>query len=244
MKTEVFLACLLALATKSHAISFRLEPEFRKCIREEVHKDVLVVGEYRLSEVEGQQTDLVVRVGKASRDVVKGHFHISSDMHFCNALIAITNAVCRLPIPKAIPCSVKRQHLKEGLPSPLKSTTCLKSAFTQLYQVGHRWGSIGRGQDESVLVMCVGPGGEVERDVHLELKHGVEAKNYDDVSNTECVCTWELMQLASVQLGKAEKLKPMELELRRLEDLAESIVNDFAYMRAREEEMRDTNGEN
>lgn len=34
----------------------------------------------------------------------------------------------------------------------------------------------------------------------------------------------------------------MELELRRLEDLADSIVNDFAYMRAREEEMRDTNG--
>jgi len=34
----------------------------------------------------------------------------------------------------------------------------------------------------------------------------------------------------------------MEMELRRLEDLAESIVNDFAYMRAREEEMRDTNG--
>ena len=45
-----------------------------------------------------------------------------------------------------------------------------------------------------------------------------------------------------LQIGKAEKLKPMELELRRLEDLAESIVNDFAYMRAREEEMRDTNG--
>lgn len=38
-------------------------------------------------------------------------------------------------------------------------------------------------------------------------------------------------------------MKPMEMELRRLEDLAESIVNDFAYMRAREEEMRDTNGE-
>lgn len=45
------------------------------------------------------------------------------------------------------------------------------------------------------------------------------------------------------QLAKAEKLKPMELELRKLEDLAESIVQDFAYMRAREEEMRDTNGE-
>ena len=34
----------------------------------------------------------------------------------------------------------------------------------------------------------------------------------------------------------------MELELRRLEDLAKSIVDDFSYMRTREEEMRDTNG--
>ncbi len=48
--------------------------------------------------------------------------------------------------------------------------------------------------------------------------------------------------LVLMQVGKAEKLKPLELELRRLEDLAESIVNDFAYMRAREEEMRNTNG--
>lgn len=55
------------------------------------------------------------------------------------------------------------------------------------------------------------------------LKHGVEAKNYDD-------------------LAKAEKLKPLEVELRRLEDLSDSIVQDFAYMRQREEEMRTTNG--
>ena len=46
-----------------------------------------------------------------------------------------------------------------------------------------------------------------------------------------------------MQIAKAEKLKPMEVELKKLEDLSESIVNDFAYMRAREEEMRDTNGE-
>ena len=45
-------------------------------------------------------------------------------------------------------------------------------------------------------------------------------------------------------IAKAEKLKPLEKELRKLEDLSESIVNDFAYMRAREEEMRDTNGMN
>ena len=45
-----------------------------------------------------------------------------------------------------------------------------------------------------------------------------------------------------MQLAQAEKLKPLEVELRRLEDLSKSIVDDFAYMRAREEEMRDTNG--
>ena len=55
----VFL-CFLAFAGRGKAISFRLEPEVRKCVKEEVHKDVLVVGEYRLSEVAGQKTDLVV----------------------------------------------------------------------------------------------------------------------------------------------------------------------------------------
>ena len=34
----------------------------------------------------------------------------------------------------------------------------------------------------------------------------------------------------------------MEVELKRLEDLADAVVNDFAYMRQREQEMRDTNG--
>jgi len=61
-----------------------------------------------------------------------------------------------------------------------------------------------------------------EREIYLEMKHGIEAKNYEDIA-------------------KAEKLKPLEVELRRLEDLSKSIVDDFAYMRSREEQMRDTN---
>ena len=43
-------------------------------------------------------------------------------------------------------------------------------------------------------------------------------------------------------MAAVEKMKPLEIELKRLEDLAEDIVNDFAYMRQREQEMRDTNG--
>lgn len=49
--------------------------------------------------------------------------------------------------------------------------------------------------------------------------------------------------LVVLQLAKAEKLKPLEIELKKLEDLSQSIVNDFAYMRSREEDMRDTNGQ-
>ncbi|NWZ94402.1 TMEDA protein, partial [Nesospiza acunhae] len=68
----------------------------------------------------------------------------------------------------------------------------------------------------------VGTGRMPDQLVTLDMKHGVEAKNYEEIA-------------------KVEKLKPLEVELRRLEDLSESIVNDFAYMKKREEEMRDTN---
>ncbi|KAM9302248.1 transmembrane emp24 domain-containing protein 10-like [Gastrophryne carolinensis] len=56
----------------------------------------------------------------------------------------------------------------------------------------------------------------------LDVRHGVEAKNYED-------------------MAKAEKLKPLEVELRRLEDLSASVIKDFTYMKKREEEMSDTN---
>lgn len=60
------------------------------------------------------------------------------------------------------------------------------------------------------------------QEVSLVTKRGVEAKNYEG-------------------LGEAAKLKPLEVELKRLEDLSDSIVQDFSQMRRREEEMRDTN---
>ncbi|XP_026273626.1 transmembrane emp24 domain-containing protein bai [Frankliniella occidentalis] len=62
----------------------------------------------------------------------------------------------------------------------------------------------------------------IRQEVSLVTKHGIEAKSYE-------------------ALGEAAKLKPMEVELKRLEDMSESIVQDFSLMRKREEEMRDTN---
>lgn len=43
-------------------------------------------------------------------------------------------------------------------------------------------------------------------------------------------------------MGEANKLKPMEVELKKLEELSGSIVQDFEQMREREVAMRDTNG--
>ncbi|RZC34134.1 transmembrane emp24 domain-containing protein bai [Asbolus verrucosus] len=63
----------------------------------------------------------------------------------------------------------------------------------------------------------------IGQDVSLVTKHGVETKNYET-------------------FGDAAQLKPIEKELKRLEDLSNEIVQDFALMRKREEEMRDTNG--
>lgn len=43
-----------------HGLMFELLPNTRKCLREEVQKDVLVTGEFEFSEVNGQRTDLTV----------------------------------------------------------------------------------------------------------------------------------------------------------------------------------------
>ncbi|XP_016977391.1 transmembrane emp24 domain-containing protein bai [Drosophila rhopaloa] len=62
----------------------------------------------------------------------------------------------------------------------------------------------------------------VVQEVSLQTKKGVETKSYEGI-------------------GEASKLKPLEVDLKRLEDLSDSIVRDFVLMRKREEEMRDTN---
>lgn len=143
-------------------LMFHLEPMAKKCLKEEIHKDVLVTGDYDVTEGGDQKTNLMVTDTRGhtlykKEDVTKGKFAFTTDEY-------------------------------------------------DMFEVCF----------ETVK------GGGKAREVSLVMKHGVEARNYDDIA-------------------KAEKLKPMELELRRLEDLSEAIVNDFAYMRAREEEMRDTN---
>jgi len=141
----------------------KLSSNSEKCLKEEVHKDVLVTGSYTVEDKPNIDVDIKITDSKA---------HIL----------------------------FQKDEASEG-----------KFAFTL--------------DTADVFSICFNArGGNKGEAVEIELglKRGVEAKNYDE-------------------LAKAEQLKPLELELRRLEDLTESIVNDFALMKKREEEMRDTN---
>uniref|UniRef100_A0A673XAN7 Transmembrane emp24 domain-containing protein 10-like n=2 Tax=Salmo trutta TaxID=8032 RepID=A0A673XAN7_SALTR len=148
------------------SITFYLPVNLRKCLREEIHKDVLVTGEYEVSEQPNAKTNLKITDSS-------GHILYS------------------------------KEDASKG-----------KFAFTT--------------EDYDMFEVCfeskspLGTGRVTDQLVNLDMRHGVEAKNYEEIA-------------------KVEKLKPLEVELRRLEDLSESIVNDFAYMKKREEEMRDTN---
>jgi len=158
-------AALVLMAASSHGLMFHLEPNSRKCLKEEIHKGVLVTGDYDISAQPDQVVDLMV-------------------------------------------IDTKGQHLVNR-----ENTDKGKFAFTT--------------DDYDVFEVCFMSRVPANRrgqrhEVLLNLKHGVEAKSYEG-------------------LGDAAKLKPLEVELKRLEDLSESIVQDFAHMRQREEEMRDTN---
>lgn len=63
MKSVLYLVCTFILCEVIllvSSLSFTLPSGAKKCLKEEVHKDVLVTGEYRLSEAPHQKTHLKV----------------------------------------------------------------------------------------------------------------------------------------------------------------------------------------
>jgi len=63
---------------------------------------------------------------------------------------------------------------------------------------------------------------KVSRQIELEIESGAAARD------------WNAIQAA-------EKLKPVELELRRIEEVTAEIVSELQYLKRREETMRNTN---
>ncbi|KAG5984401.1 vesicle coat component [Claviceps digitariae] len=62
----------------------------------------------------------------------------------------------------------------------------------------------------------------ITRPVELDIDIGADAKDWSAIQATE-------------------KLKPLEADMRRVEEQAEEIVRDMEYLRAREQKLRDTN---
>lgn len=67
-----------------------------------------------------------------------------------------------------------------------------------------------------------GSGADLYREIELEIESGAAARD------------WNAVQAA-------EKLKPVELELRRVQELTNEIAEELQYLKSREERMRDTN---
>ncbi|ENN70843.1 transmembrane emp24 domain-containing protein bai [Dendroctonus ponderosae] len=162
-----WIVCLLggSLLLSVNCISFNLEPNTQKCLKEELQGNVPVIGEFEVSEQPGQRIDYLVTDSKGHilaqrQDVSKGKFSFNTESYDTYEICFFSRVL---------------QNQK---------------GITQL--------------------------------VSLNTKHGVETKNYES-------------------FAEATNLKPIELEIKKLEDLSKSIVDDFAFMTKREEEMTDTN---
>ena len=58
----VFTICfgVLAIFNLADGLMFHLEPNSRKCLKEEIHKGVLVTGDYDANQIPNQVVDLMV----------------------------------------------------------------------------------------------------------------------------------------------------------------------------------------
>lgn len=65
-------------------------------------------------------------------------------------------------------------------------------------------------------------GRSMSRSVELDIESGSQARDWNKIS-------------------ASEKLKPIEVELRKIEELADEIVEELQYLKNREERLRDTN---
>ncbi|XP_066262684.1 transmembrane emp24 domain-containing protein bai [Euwallacea similis] len=165
MYPKTALTIFVSFVLSAHCISFNLEPNTQKCLKEELQGNLPVIGEFEVSEQPGQRIDYIVTDSKGyilaqRQDISKGKFSFNTESYDMFEI-----------------CFISR------IPPNQKGNTQLVTVVT---------------------------------------KHGVETKNYQTLED-------------------AANLKPIEIELKRLEDLSNAIVQDFAFMRKREEEMRDTN---
>lgn len=149
------------------SIRFDLQPNSKKCLKEEMRKSLLAVGEYEVSSLPGTNVEFQITDSKGHTALIrdnidgKGKFAVTSDeddiYDFC-------------------------------------------FSYTSSPHTSHQL---------------------LPREINLDVRLGVEAKQYDSTST--------------------DKLQKLETDSTKLEDLTNSIIEDFAHLKKRESEMQDTN---
>ncbi|KAH8434925.1 emp24/gp25L/p24 family protein [Aspergillus melleus] len=71
-------------------------------------------------------------------------------------------------------------------------------------------------------VLTTGRGGNLYRSIELDVDIGADARDWSSIQ-------------------QHEKLKPIETDLRRMEEMVAEVVSEMEYLRAREQKLRDTN---
>ncbi|XP_025203385.1 transmembrane emp24 domain-containing protein bai-like isoform X2 [Melanaphis sacchari] len=156
----------LSLLSIGSSIRWHMQPNNRKCLREELRENILIKGEYEVTQVDNQQVDYVIKDSKnhilsQKEDISSGKFTFSVENYDVFEICFISKS--------------------------------LNSEYPGTVQ-----------------------------EIFVDIKTGIEAKNYEGVA-------------------EAYKLKPLEMDLKRLEDFSEAIVLEFKDMRIRADEMRNTN---
>jgi len=64
MNFIVHLTISVSILSIVHCIRWNMQPNSRKCLREELRENVLVKGEYEVTQVDNQQVDYVVSIFK------------------------------------------------------------------------------------------------------------------------------------------------------------------------------------
>lgn len=158
---------LAVLIQICRAIRFNLQPDTRKCLKNEMYANQLAVGEYDIADIPDSVVDVEITDSKGhtafKRENINGHgkYAFSSD-------VADLYDICFRYVASAAPASK---------PMP--------------------------------------------REVSFDMRIGSEAKEYD--------------------ADEQDKFSELERQLNRVEDLTNSIIVDYAYLKKREAEMRDTN---
>lgn len=163
----VTIALLSLLIHLSHSIRLDLQPNSKRCLKQEMYANQLAVGEYEISSLPGTVVDMTIKD-------TKGHIALSRENIDGKGKFAVTS----------------------------DTEDFYELCFS--YTLAHS-----------------DPSQQQSREVYVDYKVGAEAKQYDQVNE--------------------DKLDRLEKDLTRIEDLTEAIITDFAYLKKREQEMRDTN---